>query len=1116
MQFLIPIIVEERPGREAGAVFKARPVFHLKPVCQAERLGRVVDKLTNELRRLLEELGRMPRHDSLVEWATIPECETKEITIRLEVADESKLRPYFVVTYEALGRKLCFVHTLPHVQFELRPGQDLSERTTTVLTRYFRELEKNGDAIYLDDYAVRGHVNLMTVEIDITPASVAKDPVRNPFAALFGEGNKKDGETELRKTARSLNALYPDGLDRAFGRDAEVEELANLIAGADRRPILLVGPRRAGKTAIVHELTWRLRSSEDEWNGRRREMWLVSPMRLISGMSVLGEWESRLTAILEYAGARDHFLYFDDLLGLFSAGRSSASDLNVAQVLRPYLEQRKVRIIAEITPESWRVLRERDRTLADLFHLITVPEPTEPETMRILIAVARQLETRHGCQIPLPLLPMVYDLHQRLVRDAAFPGKAIGFLHRLAVRYGGQEVSQSDIIGEVSEKTGLQRDFLDPQKQVTRPDMIHALTERLIGQETALEAFADVLMTLKAQLNDPRRPLATFLLPGPTGVGKTQAAKALAEVVFGNSDRLLRFDMNEYLDGRALAKLCGTASQPDGLLTSAVRRQPFSVILLDEIEKASSEVFDMLLAVLDEGRLTDALGRVADFSYCIILMTSNLGARESASKLGFEGALSSKTDSNQTFLSAVEKFFRPEFFNRIDRIIPFTQLQPAQLELIARNAIENILARDGMNRRACLLHVETSALRRLVEMGYQPQLGARALKRVVEREIAQPLAEKLAAVPARTPMVAAVSAYDGGFVLDFNELHPVAPSVDWPGKVQLKERGGIDKVWRLKVMDGIAAFLDRLDAELGARAPHGTIDLNNLSPESAHYFLCREHFAKVEGLWEAFDSAVRTPAKVVSVAHTPKKCGANLKRRGGKTPTSPSGKVEELNIWRTELGELAAGGGTIPATSPLMELLGEIAYLNLFSTQPLDDRPALVVFRTLSLLDAIYCGDILEAWCACLGRLPGGSSSNVRPSNADGTDASSNRQWGVETQFLSAFFAEGFQLRRLLPTSGGMVASIRDGQSLGVIAVEIYDAHSLEEAKRLVSILYMAKDQAGPNPSANYFRGPLVMTEESYGCIDFRSGLILRDKGDSAEIGRAVRCALPLPPEVEI
>jgi ATP-dependent Clp protease ATP-binding subunit ClpA len=391
--------------------------------------------------------------------------------------------------------------------------------------------------------------------------------------------------------------------------------------------------------------------------------------------------------------------------------------------MRPWLEKRRVRVIAEITPGSWRVLREKDRAFAELFQVIPVNEPPEHETLRILINVARQLEEAHRCNFSLDVVPAAYELQRRYGGDAAFPGKAARFLKRLAVRFAGGEVNHWQVLNEFHQQSGLQIALLDKAMLMERSAIIGILRQSLAGQDHALNAFADVLLTLKARLNDPHRPLAVLLLLGPTGVGKTQAARALATYLFGSSERLLRFDMNEYVEAGSALRLTGSPRDPEGLLTSAVRRQPFSVVLFDEIEKGAPEVFDLLLGALDEGRLTDSLGRVTDFTQTVILLTSNLGAREARARLGF-GAFEDGSEE-AIYISAAEKFFRPEFFNRLDRVIPFRSLDRAELEKITRQLINNLLARDGLQRRDGLLNVTPEALKRLAELGHHPQLGAR-------------------------------------------------------------------------------------------------------------------------------------------------------------------------------------------------------------------------------------------------------------------------------------------------------------------------------------------------------------------------------------------------------
>lgn len=621
MIFAIPILIQERPPNEGGQqpLFIVRSVFHAGPEQKSEKLSRALNKLNSVLRNLLEALGEEQRHDQLAQWTFNPVLQHKSVAIRLSLKSGEPLKEFFFVQYHALGRTICFTPAIPDLSFELLPGQKLEARATEVLNAHLREQEKSGLLATVADLDTRGKFRLSVIEVEMSPAAIAKKKKPKLRALLFGGDEPASGEKELRKVGQSLQQWYPDDLQRSLGRDAEVDELARLFASKDRRPILVVGPPKVGKTALIHELAWQIGRRKKEKFAGARQIWLLSPMRLISGMSYLGEWENRVNAIIKHAAEKDHVLYFEDLPGLFTAGVSSASDLNVAQVLKPHLEKRAVRTLAEITPEALRVLREKDRAFADLFHIVPLDEPSDAEVWRVLIHLARELENEHRCAFEIDVLPLVFELHRRFAREAAFPGKAAGFLRRLAIRHKEEKIARNDAIREFSAQTGLLTAFVsEPDAAAanrgTRASLLAELRKLLKGQDQALANLADVLVTFRAGLNDPTRPIATLLLLGPTGVGKTESAKALAQILFGSSDRLLRFDLNEFVDARALARLTGSPADPDGLLTGAVRRQPFSVILFDEIEKAAPEVFDMLLGALDEGRLVDSLGRVADFT----------------------------------------------------------------------------------------------------------------------------------------------------------------------------------------------------------------------------------------------------------------------------------------------------------------------------------------------------------------------------------------------------------------------------------------------------------------------------------------------------------------------
>lgn len=738
MKITVPLYVHSN-----NRVFAVRPLFFAGPSVQAEKLERAMQKFTRELGELLQSAGKKWRHDELARWTFNPDLDFRRLDVAIELRRRVARCRFLFVTFEALSRRVAFAPALPELWFEVPRGQNVEDRAGEVFGKHFRALEREDEehVVKPEDFMLKGTAWIHAHDVDIQPAPEMGDPADKKLLFL-GPAERVDGEHELFRVGRCLDHLYPDGLDRVQEREHELAELTRLLQAPDRCPVLVLGPSLAGKTALLSEILYREVQARKDRHKVRNHTVLLSPQRLISGMSYVGQWENRLLAILKHARKKNHLLFFDDFLGLFHAGVTGQSDLSAAHVLKPYVERREVRLVAEMTPEAFRVLRERDRGFADLFHVLPLTKPTEDATLRILIAVQRRLEGLHRCRFAVDVLPGVIDLQRRYARHLAFPGKAAQFLRRLAVKHHDAAISREQALSESQMQSGLSLAFLDDKKKLERAAVLEPLRQRIIGQDAALAAATDIIGIAKARLNDPERPLGTFLFLGPTGVGKTQTAKALAAFLFGDEDRLLRFDMNEFVEPGSAARLVGTFLQPEGLLTSAVRRRPFAVVLLDEIEKAHPEVFDLLLQVLGEGRLTDAHGRLADFTNTIVILTSNLGVRESQGRLGFRPA--DHVDP-AVFVGAAERFFRPEFFNRLDRIVPFGLLSRDDVARIAQGLMAEVLQREGLVRRKCLLQVEEEALARIVDAGYDPRFGARALKRAIERHLAGAVAERLAA-----------------------------------------------------------------------------------------------------------------------------------------------------------------------------------------------------------------------------------------------------------------------------------------------------------------------------------------------------------------------------------
>jgi len=825
--------------------YTVRPLFHPGPVERHEKLERVLFQLGRELRKQLNELGKSWRHDDLASYAYCPDLEFRRFDVKIELRRRSAETRFFFVLFDWQDRKIVFTPAVPDLWFEVQRGESLTDRATEVLTHYFRAREKEDPDEFVppEKLGLQGTAWLTTMEIDIYPTPQFAEKSERRRAAM-GREEAVDGESELHRVGRCLDHLYPDALDRVLLREQQVQELYKLLRSLDRRPVLILGSPLVGKTALLHEYVSRVTAARKKQHTNRNNVWLLSPQRLISGMSFVGQWEERLLAILKVARRKQHILYFDDFLGLYLAGQTGNSDLSVAHVLKPYVERREIRMVVEMTPEQFRVLREKDRGFADLFHILRVDEQSEQEILRILIAVNRQLEGQYRCRFDISVLPTVLDLTRRYVRHLSFPGKAAVFLRRLAVKYRKQEILREHVLTEFQRQSGLSTTMLDTQVKLERKTVLDALEKQVIGQPEALQTVADAIGVARARLNDPERPLASLLFLGPTGVGKTQCAKAIADFLYGGNideegrendpGRLLRFDMNEFLEPGSAARLVGTFWNPEGLLTSAVRRRPFAVILFDEIEKAHPEVFDLLLQVLGEGRLTDALGRTVDFTNTLIVLTSNLGVREAQQTLGFRRE---EATVRASYIEAAEKFFRPEFFNRLDRLVPFASLKRPDVARIARLLLTDLLSREGLVRRKCILIVQDQAMERVIDRGFDPVLGARALKRAIERLLTQPVATALAGGLPETITVIQIYATVSGLEVTVRGLEQIPPSPVLEQQAQLPE--GEEYLKRAR------AALKRIEDQFAPLRPVGEITAASLAGEHLRYFQIRDHLDDV-------------------------------------------------------------------------------------------------------------------------------------------------------------------------------------------------------------------------------------------------------------------------------
>lgn len=814
MKLTIPLYIHEI--RSEGQ-FYVQPLFHSQHSVSHTQLHKALEQLNLELRTELRKLAKQARHEALAELLPAPELKPQKLRLQLELRRRSLPLRLLMVSFALQGRRIAFAPAIPELWFTLARGETLSERAQEVYTAWFRQLEQSApDALSgsLWGLAERDKAWLSEIHIDLTLAqALPAAEEQSKLIALFSAGPKPSGEAELEQVGRCLNWLYPDGLDLSVGRESEAALLEGWMQHADRRPVVVIGPPGVGKTALIHAGVRAMTSRRrNQWDSRQN-VWQLAPQRLIAGMSFVGQWEERLLAILETAQEKDLSLYFDDLPGLFEAGKSANSSLHMAQILRGWIESRKVRLLAEATPAEWQLVREMDRGFADQFSVIQLKEPALAESLPMLLSLIRRYEAAQGCSFGPESLNLMLQLLGRFVRDTVLPGKAARLLQQLAVRHRRKRITRAMVLEAFQHATGLNTRLLETDEPLSRAEIRSALQTRVIGQARAIEALTDRITLARARLNDPERPLASLLFLGPTGVGKTECAKALAAWYFGSEERLLRFDMNEYGTPAAVQRLIGNWREPDGLLTSEIRRQPFAVLLFDEIEKADPSAYDLLLQVLGEGRLTDARGRTADFTQALIILTSNLGVRESGRQPGFTEAAA---DAGRSYLKAAEAFFRPEFFNRLDLILPFSSLSRAEIARIASLLIGKLFAREGLVRRRTMLRIDPAAMEQVIELGYHPQLGARALKRALERQLAQPVGMALARLRPDTPTLITLLPGRPDLRVDVQALHQVEPR-----QVPSIWREGLTprQVW--EKLDAWCAAFKPAEASSGSRVDFG-------------------------------------------------------------------------------------------------------------------------------------------------------------------------------------------------------------------------------------------------------------------------------------------------------
>lgn len=785
----LPVLVQNMEV-EGVKQYYLKPLFLQYPIATHRRYERAVTKFQTELRQMFKGfVVSRSNMDELLWYFFNPKVVYKIYPMEF-VVSKRHIKGNFGVAHFILN-DLCFV-CLPAfnnyffiAKKDNKGKYNIPTEAARVIQHFFRQQRKEDGEITPENYfSIKGEfVSYISVYLQVSDGKFAfEEDAFSFFFSNFGNQTDFNGGIEIEKVGYDLNARYPSEIKRAYYRDEVVDRISNIIYSKDNSPIVIVGREGVGKHSVLEEAVYRyvdLYSMKAKHANALEKVWHIDPTRIIAGMSIVGMWQKRFESILKFVLQRrknESFrkghtdkIVIDNVVSMLRIGKSAQNDMTLSDVMKPYLEQRKIQFILVATPKQWKVLQEKDRRFADLFQVIRIDEPDLETAAKMVFKQRILLELEHACQIGGPAIAQLFSIHRNYLKSRALPGGVMKILNQLAIKYKLQTVDVNEVRQEFEELSGLGKDIFDEHYTFEKNEVRDRITAQLIGQPDAVDSLTDIVHMIKAKLNTPSKPLSSFMFIGPTGVGKTQAAKVLCKYLMGSEEHLMRFDMNEYIDDYAVERLIGDYYNPEGQLTGKVRYKPFGILLLDEIEKANPKVHDLLLQVLDDGRLTDSLGRTVDFSNTIIIMTSNIGAKEVDSVVGFK---SEQSDDSAIYRKAMENRFRPEFINRIDKVVIFKPLELNHMYSIARLQINELLRRDGFVRRTTMLNIDPEALKWVADRGFDKRMGGRALKRQIERDLTTLSAEQLISTHTDRPIIFEI-------LFKNNQLFPNIISLDF-------------------------------------------------------------------------------------------------------------------------------------------------------------------------------------------------------------------------------------------------------------------------------------------------------------------------------------------------